>query len=221
MTDKSKLAFVNVFLFSLFWALQILVSKMSFTAGAKAVPFTLQSAFVALIFLALVVLPQNFKQIINMPKTILYGLLLANAVHFGLGSFFSNSGVALTSAVNAGFLVKFALVTTILLAWVFLKEKMTITKALSAIVMIFGGYLISTKGQSIVPQLGDILIVFACLSWSTGNILIRKAIKDNNISGDIVSLLQPIVGIPVLLLFVFFIAHIPSSNQKCIFCKLL
>jgi drug/metabolite transporter (DMT)-like permease len=203
MTDRSRLAFINVFLFSLFWALQILVSKMGFTAGVKAAPFTLQSAFVALVFLAVVVLPKNYKQILSLPKTILFGLLLANAVHFGLGGFFSNSGVALTSAVNAGFLVKFALVTTILLAWIFLKERMTLTKVLSAIVMIFGSYLISTKGQSIVPQIGDILIVFACLSWSTGNILVRKAIKDNNINGDIVSFLRPVAGIPVLLMFIF------------------
>jgi len=107
---KSKLAFLNVFLFSLFWALQILVSKMGFSAGAKAIPFTLQSAVVALIFLSVVVLPKNYKEIVSLPKKVLLGLLLANAIHFGLGGFFSNSGVALTSAVNAGFLVKFALV---------------------------------------------------------------------------------------------------------------
>ena len=51
---------------------------------------------------------KNLKQIISLPRKILLGLLLANSIHFGVGGFFSNSGVALTSAVNAGFLVKFA-----------------------------------------------------------------------------------------------------------------
>lgn len=199
----SSLALINVTLFSVFWALQIFVSKLGFNAGAKAVPFTLQSAFVALIVLAIIVLPTNLKHLLKIPKKVFLGLLLANAIHFGLGGFFSNSGVALTSAVNAGFLVKFALVTTILLAWIFLKEKMTFTKAISALIMILGGYLISTKGQTIIPQIGDVLIILACLSWSIGNILVRKAIKDSNISGDIVSFLRPVAGIPVFLLFIF------------------
>lgn len=199
----SSLALVNVTLFSVFWALQIFISKLGFNAGAKAVPFTLQSAFVALIVLAMIVLPKNLKHLLKIPKKVFLGLLLANAIHFGLGGFFSNSGVALTSAVNAGFLVKFALVTTILLAWIFLKEKMTATKAISASIMILGGYLLSTKGQSLIPQIGDILIVLACFAWSIGNILVRKAIKDSNISGDIVSFLRPIAGIPVFLFFIF------------------
>ena len=58
MKDSSRLALINVTLFSLFWALQIIVSKLGFNAGAKAVPFTLQSAFVALIVLAIIVLPK-------------------------------------------------------------------------------------------------------------------------------------------------------------------
>ena len=54
----SSLALINVTLFSVFWALQIFISKLGFNAGAKAVPFTLQSAFVALIILAIIVLPK-------------------------------------------------------------------------------------------------------------------------------------------------------------------
>ncbi len=212
--EKSKLAFLNVFLFSLFWALQILVSKIGFSAGAKAVPFTLQSAVIALIFLSVIVLPKGYKEIVSLPKKVLLGLLLANAIHFGLGGFFSNSGVALTSAVNAGFLVKFALVTTIILAWIFLKEKMTWIKALAVLIMVFGSYLISTKGQPIIPQIGDFLIVLACFSWSTANILVRKAIKDTTVSGDVVSFLRPIAGIPVLLLFVLFSPLYPAPIQQ-------
>ena len=152
-----------------------------------------------------------------MPRKILLGLLLANSIHFGVGGFFSNSGVALTSAVNAGFLVKFALVTTILLAWIFLKEKMTVTKAISASIMILGGYLLSTKGQSLIPQVGDVLIVLACLAWSIGNILVRKAIKDSNISGDIVSLSAADCRHSRLLVFYSPFPLLPSTNKECVY----
>lgn len=203
MTEKSKLAFLNVFLFSFFWALQIIVSKMGFIAGARALPFTIQSGFVSLIFLILVVVPSNYKEIASLPKKLLFSLLLANAINFGIGGFLNNYGAALTSAVNAGFLAKFALVSTVFLAWLILKEKITSTKIVVVLVMIFGSYLISTKGQLIVPQTGDLFILLSCIAYSTGNVLIRKFIKDTEVSGDVVSLLRPIAGLPVLIFFIF------------------
>lgn len=202
MTEKTKSAFFNVSLFSLFWALQILISKMGFSAGAKAVPFTLQSATVALILLSLIVLPKNYKKILNLPKKVLLTLLFANSVHFGLGGFFNNSGVALTSAINAGFLSKFALVTTIFFAWFLLKERLTSSKILVVLAMIVGSYLISTKGQSIVPQVGDLLVLLACVAFSLGNVLIRRTLRDEVVSADIVSFLRPVAGIPIFLLFI-------------------
>ncbi|MBU1033677.1 DMT family transporter [Patescibacteria group bacterium] len=214
MNEKSKLAFINVFLFSLFWALQIVVSKMGFLAGAKALPFTIQSGVVSLIFLILVVLPKNYKEILALPKKLLFSLLLANAINFGIGGFLTNYGSALTSAVNAGFLSKFALVTTIFLAWLILKEKITPTKIMVVLVMIFGSYLISTKGQLIVPQIGDLFIILSCVAYSTGNVLIRKFIKDTEVSGDVVSFLRPIAGLPVLLFFILLSPLYPASIQS-------
>ncbi len=212
--DKAKLAFRNVTLFSLFWALQILVSKMGFSAGAKAIPFTLQSAAVALVFLSLLVIPKHYKEILALPKKILWSLLLANAINFGLGGFFNNIGVALTSAINAGFLSKFALVTTIIFAWLFLKEKLSVIKILAAAIMIGGSYLISTKGQVIVPQSGDLLVLLACAFFSLGNVLVRKTLRDEQVSGDVVSFLRPIAGIPVLLLFVWLAPLYPAPIQS-------
>jgi drug/metabolite transporter (DMT)-like permease len=176
--------------------------------------FTIQSAFVALLVLSVMVLPKIYAQLIALPKSVLLGLFLANAIHFGVGGFFSNAGVALTSAVNAGFLVKFALVTTIILAWIFLKEKMTWVKALAALAMILGSFLISTKGQPIIPQVGDFLLILACFSWSAANILVRRAIKDAPVSGDLVSFLRPVAGIPVLLFFVLLAPLYPEQIQS-------
>jgi len=214
MINSAKSPLFNVSLFSLFWALQILVSKLAFISGAHPVTFTLQAATVALVVLGLAFLPHYWRQLARLPRSVWGSLLLANAIHFGLGGFFSNSGMALTSAINAGFLVKFALVTTILLAWIFLREALTHTKILVVAMMILGGYLISTKGQSLVPQLGDVLIILACLSWSTGNILVKKALNQQAVSGDLISLLRPVSGIPVLLLFVWLSPLYPGAVQS-------
>jgi drug/metabolite transporter (DMT)-like permease len=128
-----------------------------------------------------------------------------------LGGFFSNSGVALTSAINAGFLVKFALVTTILFAWLLLGEKLTTNKILAMLAMIVGSYLISTKGQPIIPQIGDLLILLACISWSFSNVLVRKTLRDEAVDGDIVSFLRPVAGIPIFLLFILLSPLYPAA----------
>lgn len=206
--------FFNVFTFSLFWALQIFVTKLGFIQGANSTTMVIQSAFVALIVLSFYVIPKYFNEIKMMSKQILIGLLIANILHFGLGGFLSNAGISLTSAVNAGFLVKFTLVVTTLLAWIFLKEKMTWTKAIAVLVMLFGNFLISTKGQSLVPQIGDVLIILACFCWSGANILIRNTLNKKTINADIISFLRPVAGIPVYFLFILLTPLYPISVQK-------
>src|SRR3989344_3341182 len=114
---KTKLSFLNspftnVFLFSLFWALQIFISKIALNSGSEVVTLALQSSVIALVILGIYVLPEQFKVIRLIPKDLLKWILIANAVHAGIGSFLSYAGLSLTTAINTGFLSKFALVTT-------------------------------------------------------------------------------------------------------------
>lgn len=216
MSEKIKLIdtpFVNVFLFSLFWAVAIIVRKIAFNAGAHPVTYMVQSSIISLILLTIYVLPQKYHELKNMPRKVLGGIMLANAIHFGLGAFFNNSGIALTSAVNAGFLSKFATVTTIIFAWLILREKITKSKLISIFIMIVGVFLVTTKGQAIIPQIGDTLIILACASFSLGNVLIRKFLKNNPVSGEVVSLLRPIAGLPILVLFILFSSFYPQEIQ--------
>src|SRR3712207_5015817 len=95
---------LNVSLFSLCWALQVFVTKLAFNDGALIVPLTIQSTVLTIIVLVAYVLPRKWTQLRNLPRKLLWGILIANAVHFGLGGFLSTAGIALTSAFNAGFL---------------------------------------------------------------------------------------------------------------------
>ena len=212
--NVSHLPIFNISLFSLFWALQIFVSKVAFEAGENPVSFTIQAGIVALFVLAIYILPRKGNEFKNLSKGIIAKLLVANAVHFGLGIFFCNAGTALTSAINAGFLVKFGLVTTTLLALFFLHEKMTISKMVAVLTMLVGSYFISTKGNRVVPQPGDALILLACLCWSAANVSIRKILKDSTISDEIVTLLRPVAGIPLLVVFVFLAPLYPEPIKS-------
>ncbi len=210
----SHLPIFNVSLFSLFWALQIFVAKLAFEGGANPVSFTIQSGIVAFVILSIYILPRKCKELMNTPKGIMAGLLLANAIHFGLGIFFCNAGTALTSAINVGFLIKFGLVTTTLLALIVLHEKMTLSKMIAVLIMLIGSFLITTRGNMIAPHSGDSLVILACLCWSTANVLIRKILKGSEISDEIVTFLRPVAGIPLLVFFVLLAPLYPEPIRR-------
>lgn len=214
MNSFTKTPLFNVLAFSSFWAIQIFVSKLAFLAGASVIPFTVQSAIFAIITLTILVLPTRLNELKNITPKVLLGLLVANAIHYALGGSLSNAGTAMTSAINAGFLVQFSTITTTILAWLILKEKLTKSKIITVILILIGSFLLITGGQLIIPRIGDTLILLACLSWSTGNVLVRKTLKNTPVSGDVVSFLRPLAGLPVLLFFIALSAFYPSPVKE-------
>jgi len=209
-----KTPLTNVLFFSLFWAAEIFTAKLAFLGGAQVVPFSIQSFFLALIILALYILPTKLKTFKKIPFSVFLWLLLANGILLGLGGFLGNAGIQLTTAVNAGFLTQFTTVTTTIFAWLILKEKITRAKVVSLIVILLGTFLLVTKGQLIIPHLGDLLLILACIAWSFGPVLIRRVIKNTTIDPDIATILRPAAGIPVILLFVALSPLYPEQLQK-------
>jgi len=206
--------FINVFLFSFFWAINIFIGKLAYNSGAKPVSYSLQTATIAIVFLFLILRQNLLKEFQSISKKTLFIILGINAIHFGVGGFLSAAGLALTSAINASFLGKLATVFTTILALIILKEKMNHKKGLIIIILLFGSFFISTKGKLITPHIGDILIILAALSWSTANVLVRKYLKNSTISGDLISFLRPIVGIPTILTFILLAPLYPNSVKE-------
>lgn len=205
---------LNVMLFSVFWALSVFISKVAFNAGASPITFSIQSSVVAFIMLIAYALPRKIGELKTTGRGVIIWLIAAYAFHMGLGDFLSNIGIAYTSALNAGFLVKFSTVTTTLLAWFILREKMTPAKLLTVLAILIGTYLLTAKGQLIAPHLGDVLIIVSCLCWSTGNILVRRALKYTSLSGEAVALIRPLGGFPIFIIFVLLSPLYPASVQK-------
>jgi drug/metabolite transporter (DMT)-like permease len=201
----TKTAFYNVMMFSAFWALQIFVTKLGFNAGAEALPFQILSIITAILILALMILPNSgreFRNLFKQQPRLFWQLFFANGIQSGLGTYLSILGISQTEAINAGFLVKFATVTTILFAWVILNERLTYIKVMMVLTMLSGAYLLTTKGQIIIPRIGDLFIIAACICWSLGNVLIRKYLINKPVSVDIVTFQKPISGLPVILVLV-------------------
>ncbi len=214
MKNIAQSALVNILLFSIFWAIEIFIAKLAFNAGAQVIAFTLQSSFLTLIILSIYILPTKLKELKKIPFHTIKRLFFANAIHMGLGGFLGNAGIQLTTAINAGFLSQFTLVSGTIFAWLILKEKMTMAKIISVFTIIVGTFLLITKGQLIIPYIGDLFLILACICWGLGLVLVRKTLKNTSINSDFVSLIRPVAGIPIIILFIFLSPMYPSSLQK-------
>jgi drug/metabolite transporter (DMT)-like permease len=204
---------LNVILFTVFWAVQIFITKVAFNFGAPVIPLIIHTGIITILLLSLYVFFTKKGGFMKASKRVMVGILIANAIHGGLGAFFSTIGIALTSAINAGFLVQFATVTTAIFAWIFLREKMTTSKALTVIFIMIGTFLLVTKGRLDPPAIGDLILIFACISWSTGNVMIRGILKKSPVDSDVVTFLRPISGLPVFIAFILFAPLYPSQVQ--------
>ncbi|MFC2063536.1 DMT family transporter [Chloroflexota bacterium] len=211
-------------MFSAFWAFQIFAAKLGFIAGAMVLPFQLVMLVSAMATLAVLILPKSGRDLVELYKhhpAIFWRLFLANTLQAGLGTCLSIIGIALTDAINAGFLVKMATVSTIFFAWLILKENLSRMKIAIMLVMLFGAYLLTTKGQSLYPRVGDLFILGACVCWSLGNVLVRKVLRMQTVQADVVTMQKPLTSLPVFLTLVGVSIYFPkllgnlSSVLKC------
>lgn len=189
-------------MFSAFWAFQIFVAKLGFIAGVMVLPFQVTMVISAMLTLAVLILPKSgveLSELFKQHPDVFWRLFLANALQAGLGTCLSIIGIALTDAINAGFLVKLATVTTILFAWLLLNENMSGLKVAVVFAMLFGAYLLTTKGQTLLPRIGDFFILAACVCWSLGNVMVRKILKTKAVNADVVTIQKPMASLPVFL----------------------
>lgn len=202
LKDKNQHSLLNVMMFSLFWALQIFVFKLGLISGAQVLTFQIVAILTALAILTILLAASSFQDLrllfLKQPA-VFWQLFLANAIQSGLGTSLSIIGIALTETINAGFLVKLTSVTTTLFAWMMLRERMTWRKGICLLVMMGGAYLLMTKGLVLIPKMGDLLILAACVCWSLGTVLVRKVLRYQAVNPDMVTLQKPIAGLPVFL----------------------
>lgn len=200
-------------MFSLFWAFQIFFAKLGFVAGANVLPFQVGMVVAALFTLVVLILPKSGPELRKLYKfhpSIFWRLYFANILQAGLGTCLSIIGIALTDAINAGFLVKLATITTILFAWLILNENISGLKVIIVFVMLFGAYLLTTKGQTLLPKVGDLIILGACVCWSLGNVMVRKILITQRVNADVVTMQKPMAGLPVVLLLAGISVYSPS-----------
>ncbi len=205
---------INVFLFSTFWALEIFIAKLAYMQGAEILPFSLQSFSITLVILSVIILPAKWKKLFKINKRIFFWILIANAILLGMGGFLASAGLAMTTAINAAFLTHFSTVATVIIAYFVLREKINAPKVFSIFLILVGTYLLVTGGTGIVPRIGDVLVLLACVAWAVGAVINRKILKKTAVDQDIISLLRPVAGIPVIIFFIIISPIYPQPVRE-------
>jgi hypothetical protein len=89
----------NVLMFSVFWAMQIFVTKLGFNKDAQVLSFQLLSILIALTILSLLILPKYGTEIcvfIRKQPRLFWKLFFANGIQSGLGTCLSIIGISLS-----------------------------------------------------------------------------------------------------------------------------
>jgi drug/metabolite transporter (DMT)-like permease len=182
---NKKLLYVS--LFSLFWALNIILSRFILKGNIHPLSYTFQSLLYATLIILGYVFLTKPEAIKAGSKSSHFGAIISGIIGGGLGNIFAFYGLQLSTATNYGFLIKMAGLFNVILAYFVLSEPIKKLKAILLLAMVAGAYLLSTSGQLISPHLGDIFILLGALGYGAASVLNRKVLK-KDMDPDVVSL---------------------------------
>jgi drug/metabolite transporter (DMT)-like permease len=171
MALKQALKYSLLMAFS--WSLAVFFGKFALKEGYDSYLLASQSTVLAGVFYLIYQvsagkIPESAKALANWKTLLLIGLI------GGIGSVTNILGLSLSTSVNYGFLIRTTLVFTLLFSYFLLGEKITRTKALIALFMLTGSYLVSTGGESISLKQGDLFILFTCVCFAGSAVLLKK-----------------------------------------------
>ena len=202
--SSKYLGFIYVLLFSLFWAMNVVLAGYTFSQGANVYTYGYQTLITSTICFCLYIYinrrNQKFHlQTRHIPYLVLFGIL-AN----GIGNYFGLQGIK-ASALNYGFLIKTTVVFVIAFELIFLKYSLNLKKLYFATLLLFGAYLISTNGENLTPTLGDINTIVAALCFSLVSVFSKIFVQNN--APEYLSLFRSFGGAIVLFLIATMTQH--------------
>lgn len=150
--------FKYLILFSLTLGLSIVINKAGLNAGLDPFSFVFSRGVIASIFCIIYLLISKTSLKTIKKKDWIY-LIVLGVLASGIDPLLQFFGQSLTTATNTGFLLNLIPLFTLPFAFILLKEKPTIRFYISLIIMLSGSYLLSTKGQSLFFNIGDLLII--------------------------------------------------------------
>jgi len=157
----------------------IFIKKIALVKDVPPITLLVQLVLIASIILDINLLlfqRRYIKKIRNIKYREWKNTFFAGAFLF-FAYFFSNYSLIFTTSINYSFLNKSNLIFIPLLAFLFLKEKITREKIFLGFIFFIGVYLITTSGQFIIPRFGDLLVIVATFFFSCFSVISKNLVK--------------------------------------------
>lgn len=211
MKNKLSKGFIYFLIFSFLWACSIINSRFILKSGENALNLTLWISLFTF-FPWLFLFKKHFGEYKKLSlRNILLLVFIGIASSIGI-SYLQSLALANTTAINFSFLYRTIVVFTVIFAWLFLKEKLTKKKIFLVIFILFGSYLLTTNGKTLILSKGDIYtLLMAASAAFIANILIKHTISKMHpdLSGSVTS----IIGTISLFFLAFMINAVKIPHQ--------
>ena len=138
-------------------ALGHILQKMVLNHGVDRIVFAFLRITMGFVVISLILLAKKNNPAAVVKKNIRHFLVLGVGFS-GIGILLKLWGLSLTTATNASFVMSLSSVAVVIFAYFLLKEKSP-KRFYAVVAMMIGGvYLVTTGGQRLLPQAGDIII---------------------------------------------------------------
>lgn len=170
--------FLYTFAGVVFWAINIIVARLLFSTTTVS-PYTvvLWTTLLAIPFWLYILYRRraHLASLTSKDYCLLVAIGLMNGVLIAIIEIFA---LQYSSAINYAFLIRTVLIFTIVLAALFLKEKLTLKKVLLMSCMMIGSYLFTLQNHQLELGWGDLFtLTEACLLAFGNNILGKMAVQ--------------------------------------------
>lgn len=177
---------------SFLWACSIVNSRYLLSHGEKPLNLTIWIGLVMVIPWLFLFRRHVAAYKALSPRFKLYLVGIGVASSIGI-NYLQALALANTSAVNFSFLYRTIVVFTIIFAYLFFKEAITMKKWFLTLLILTGSYLLTTGGQIIALTPGDIYtLLMAASAAFVANILIKHTVSrmHPDLSGSVISLVS-------------------------------
>ena len=163
------------------WGVSFPITKMGLDYFSP-ITFAFVRYLIASILFLIVSLPLNNFRGIDIKRISLLGLTGVT-----LPTILQNFGLQSTSAHITGFIQSTGPIYTVILAYIFLREKINIYKIVGIIIAIMGVYILISP-ESGGDMKGNILVLLSAISYSIGGIVAKSLLNDGNKALHVISL---------------------------------
>ncbi len=197
---NKKNALLLIFSTAIISGISIYMNKFA-VAGIDSTIFTFtKNITVALFLFSLLFFTTKFKEFTLLKKKDWLKLVLIGLIGGSIPFILFFRGLQLTSGAGASLIHKTMFVFVIVLAVIFLKEKLNKKVIVAMVLLLTGNYLLLRPSWSF--GLGDLLVLTATLLWALENTLSKYVLKE--LSGNIVAFGRMFFGSMFILIYLGF-----------------